>query len=82
MKRTQIQFDETTYMSLKNRAHAENRSMAAVVRDAVDQYLDGHPRNRLSLKDFAFIASGSSDPSDPRSGSIHHDDIFVEAALE
>ena len=65
MKRTQIQFDETTYMSLKNRAHAENRSVAAVVRDAVDQYLGGHPRNRLSLKDFASIASGSSDPNRP-----------------
>ncbi len=82
MIRTQIQLDETTYRSLKNRAQAENRSMASVVRDAVDRYLDGHPRKRLSLKDFAWAASGSSDPSDPRSGSVHHDDIFVEAALE
>ena len=82
MVRTQIQLDETTYRSLKNRAQAENRSMASVVRDAVDLYLDGHPRKRLSLKDFASIASGSSDHSDPRSGSIHHDDIFAEAALE
>ena len=82
MKRTQIQFDETTYLSLKNRAQAENRSMASVVRDAVDQYLGGHPRRKLSLKEFAWMASGSSDPSDPRSGSVHHDDIFAEAALE
>ncbi len=82
MVRTQIQLDETTYLSLKNRARAENRSMASVVRDAVDHYLDGHPRQRLSLKDFAWIASGSSDPSDPRSGSVHHDDIFAEAALD
>ncbi len=82
MKRTQIQLDETTYLSLKNRAQAENRSMASVVRDAVDRYLDGHPRKRLLLKDFASIASGSSDASDPRSGSVHHDDIFAEAALE
>ena len=82
MKRTQIQLDDATYLSLKNRAQAENRSMASVVRDAVDRYLDGHPRKRLSLKDFAWIASGSSDPSDPRSGSVHHDDIFAEAALK
>ena len=88
MIRTQIQLNETTHRLLKNRAHSENRSMSALVRDAVNQYLQtpprlqNPPRRKLTLKDFTFIGSGRSSPDDPRSLSIHHDDIFAEAALE
>ena len=82
MVRTQIQLNESTHRLLKNRAHSENRSMSALVRDAVNQYLQTPPRRKLTLKDFKFIGSGRSSPDDPRSLSIHHDDIFAEAALE
>ena len=34
MIRTQIQLDKTTYALAKQRAYAENKSLAAVVRDA------------------------------------------------
>ena len=44
MIRTQIQLDETTYALAKQRAYAENKSLAAVVRDALTQYLTPHPR--------------------------------------
>ena len=39
MIRTQIQLDETTHTLAKQRAYAENKSLAAVVREALTQYL-------------------------------------------
>ncbi len=82
MKRTQIQLDDATYNFLKNRAHSENRSMAALIRDAVRAYLFT-PKNRAkSISELKFVASGRSSADDPRSGSVHHDDIFAEAASE
>lgn len=82
MRRTQIQLDETAYQFLKNKAYVENRSVASVIRDAVDEYIGTKRQSVKSLRDLKFVASGRSDPTDPRSGSVHHDDIFVEAALE
>ena len=82
MKRTQIQLDNAIYQLVKNKAYAENRSMASVIRDAVTEYVIAKPRTKKTLRDLKFVASGKSSPDDPRSGSIHHDDIFAEAALE
>ena len=78
MVRTQIQLNETTHRLLKNRAHSENRSMSALVRDAVNQYLQTPPRRKLTLKDFTFIGSGRSDSNGPRPLSTRHDDALAE----
>ncbi len=78
MIRTQIQLNETTHRLLKNRAHSENRSMSALVRDAVNQYLQTPPRRKLTLKDFTFIGSGRSDSNGPRPLSTRHDDALAE----
>ena len=78
MIRTQIQLNETTHRLLKNRAHSENRSMSALVRDAVNQYLQTPPRRKLTLKDFKFIGSGRSDSNGPRPLSTRHDDALAE----
>ena len=78
MIRTQIQLNETTHRLLKNRAHSENRSMSALVRDAVNQYLQNPPRRKLTLKDFTFIGSGRSDSNGPRPLSTRHDDALAE----
>ena len=84
MVRTQIQLNETTHKLLKNRAHSENRSMSALVRDAVNQYLQypprlqNPPRRKLTLKDFSFIGSGRSDSNGPRPLSTRHDDALAE----
>ena len=78
MVRTQIRLNETTHRLLKNRAHSENRSMSALVRDAVNQYLQNPPRRKLNLKDFTFIGSGRSDSNGPRPLSTRHDDALAE----
>ncbi len=82
MVRTQIQLDDVAYRLVKARAHSENRSMASVIRDAVDAYVAVPEKRVKSLSELSFVASGRSDPNDKRSGSIHHDDIFVESILE
>ena len=82
MIRTQIQLDDATYAMVKNKAYAENRSMASVIRDAINEHVVKKSKTGKTLRDLKFVASGRSSPDDPRSGSIHHDDIFVEAALE
>ena len=82
MKRTQIQLDDSTYQLVKNKAYAENRSMASLIRDAVDEYIGTKRKPLKSLRDLKFVASRRSDQSDHRSGSVHHDDIFAETALE
>ena len=82
MVRTQIQLEDAAYRMVKDRAHSENRSMASVIRDAVDAYVS-LPKNRVkSISELSFVASGRSDTNDKRSGSAHHDDIFVESILE
>ena len=78
MIRTQIQLNETTHRLLKNRAHSENRSMSALVRDAVNQYLQTPPRRKLTLKDFKFIGAGRSESNGPRPLSTRHDDALAE----
>ena len=80
MKRTQIQLEQSAYKLLKNRAHAENRSMASVIRDAVDAYLEmpKHPKRKLKLSDFSFIGSGRSDDKGPKPLSVYHDDALYE----
>ena len=80
MVRTQVQFDETPYLSLKNRAQAENRSMASVVRDAVDVYLEVRekPKRKLTIYDFASIGAASVEHPPGRPFSVYHDDYAWE----
>ena len=82
MRRVQTQLDETTYLMLKNRAWAQERSIASLVRDAVSEYLTPSIKRRPKLSDLTFVGAGRSDPNDPRSGSVHHDDIWAETILE
>ena len=78
MVRTQIQIDETTYALAKQRACAENKSLAAVVRDALDQYLTPSPNQSTGLKGFTFIGSGQSGTGTPHPLSERHDEALAE----
>ena len=78
MIRTQIQLDETTYALAKQRAYAENKSLAAVVRDALDQYLMPSARQPAGLEGFTFIGSGQSGPATPHQLSERHDEALAE----
>ena len=82
MKRVQTQLDDITYTLLKNRAWAQERSLASVLRDAVNEYLIPGIKRRPRLSDLSFVGAGRPDPNDPRSGSVHHDDIWAETILE
>ena len=78
MIRMQIQLDETTYTLAKQRACAESKSLAEVVRDALDQYLTPSANQPAGLKGFTFIGSGQS-----KTGTLHplserHDEALAE----
>ncbi len=78
MIRTQIQLDETTYALVKQRAFAENKSLAAVVRDALTQYLTPSRDCSEGMDRFTFIGSGESLPVGPSPLSERHDDALAE----
>ena len=78
MKRTQVQLDEATYELTRQKAFAEGRSVSAVIREAVGQYLASPASRRLTMSDFSFIGSGRSGPGDPRPLSERHDDALAE----
>ncbi len=83
MKRTQIQLDEAMYHLAKNRAYSEGRSMSALIRDAVAEYLvePKGSKRKLTISDFSFIGSGRSKPTDPRPLSVRHDEALAEDYL-
>ena len=57
MVRTQIQLDETTYALATQKAFAENKPLAAVVRDALTEYLTSSGAQSSDVDRFAFIVS-------------------------
>ena len=81
MRRTQIQLDDATYESTRGRAFSEGKSMAAVIREALAQYLVPTAKRPLTIEDFTFIGSGRSKPSDPRPLSERHDEALAEDFL-
>ena len=81
MIRTQIQLDETTHALAKQRAYAENKSLAAVVREALTQYLVSSGISDRRTDRFNFIASGRSGPEDHTPLSEFHDDALAEDFL-
>ena len=78
MKRTQIQLDETTYALAKQRAFSENKSLAAIIREAVSQYLTSSAVRPSGPESFAFVGSGQSTPGGPEPLSERHDEALAE----
>lgn len=78
MIRTQIKLDETTYALAKQRAYAENKSLAAVVRDALDHYLTPSAKQSTGIERFTFIGSGQSKSGTPNPLSEKHDEALSE----
>ncbi|MEX2372456.1 MAG: hypothetical protein WD800_01510, partial [Dehalococcoidia bacterium] len=71
-----------SYRALKDEAHRRGASVSAVLRLLVQEHLvEERPRRRLSIEDFTFIGSGSSDqhPGDPLYPvSEHHDEALAD----
>lgn len=78
MIRTQIQLDEATHALVKQRAYAENKSLAAVVRDALTQYLTSPGGRPNGMGRLTFIGSGRSEPGGPSPLSERHDEALDE----
>jgi len=78
MKRTQIQLDEQTYRRLRDDAHAQHTSIAALVREALRDRLRLQAKKRR-LQDFSFIGSGRSEQGDLEPISERHDEALTEA---
>ena len=78
MRRTQIQLDEKTYALAKQRAFAESKSLAAVVREALAHYLTASSGSPTGPEGFSFIGSGRSRPDSPIPLSERHDEALAE----
>ncbi|MBI4201446.1 MAG: CopG family transcriptional regulator [Chloroflexi bacterium] len=78
MKRTQVQLDEATYQLLRRKAFERGLSMAALLREALHEYLGlGLPKHRL-LEEFHFIGSGQSEQGNLAPVSERHDEALAE----
>ena len=78
MARIQIQLDETTYALANQRAYTENKSLDAIVRDALDQFLTTSHKQPSRLEDFTFIGSGQSNTGTLHPLSEKHDEALAE----
>lgn len=59
MKRTQIRLTDTQHRALKERSAAENKSMARLIREAVDAFVRSSLRvDREAVKRRAIAAAG------------------------
>ena len=78
MVRTQVYLTEEQHLALRHAAERQGVSMAALLRNLVDNYLGDNTRKRDYSKDAieAFIGLGRSDRSDI---SENHDEVMAEA---
>jgi len=76
MKRTQLQLDEPTYHMLRAKAFEQGVSMAALIRDILNQHFIVPARPGPRLEDFSFIGSGRSAPSELDPISERHDEAL------
>lgn len=83
MVRMQIQFTESEVEALRSEASQRNVSIAAVVREAVDERLSRGrrqpSRDELARRALAAVGRFSSGTGDV---SARHDDYFADSILE
>lgn len=83
MKRTQIQLDANTYEALRRRAFVQGRSLSALVRESLAEYLGtGKRKQRPTIQDFTFISSGRSRQGRLSPVSERHDEALAEVFLK
>ncbi len=78
MKRTLIQFDEDTYLKLRQRAYEQSRSMSSVVRELVAKGLVSRNRKKFTISDFKSVGAGQSKQGRLAPVSIRHDEALAE----
>ena len=79
MRRALIQFDEETYLKLRQKAFEEKRSISAVVREMVDKgFAKGKIKKYRLAQDFSFVGAGSSKQEKFAPVSERHDEALAE----
>jgi hypothetical protein len=77
MRRVQIQLDERTYEAMRRRAFERRQSLAAAIRELLQERLEARPRKRrLTMKDFPWIGAIKTGKRD--NVSERHDEILGE----
>ena len=83
MRPMQVQLDDATYEAVRRRAREQDRSMAAVVREALSEAFGaaaGEQDAKRTVEDFTFVGMGrDSDPPPDVPVSVDHDKWFAEA---
>ena len=83
MKRTQVQLDANTYEALRRRAFEQGRSLSALVRESLAEFLGtGKRKRRLTMQDFTFVGSGRSRQGRLTPVSERHDEALDEAFMK
>ena len=78
MKRTQLQLDETTYEAVRAAAFTRGTSMAAVIRESLQQYFADDATAGWTLDDLSFVGAGRSAGTGPLPVSERHDEALAE----
>ena len=80
MVRTQIQLTEAQFEAVRDRASAEGRSMADLIRSLVDESLAGGAKPSLEeRRRRALAAIGFLDKKGPRDLARRHDEYLAKA---
>ncbi len=75
-KRIQIQINEGMYEALRRRAFERRQSLAATIREALEEKLGARGRRRLTLRDFPWVGAFAS--GKPNNVSERHDEVLGE----
>lgn len=83
MKRIHLRLDSKALDALQQRATETGRSLATVIREAVDRYLGREPakNRRLRVEDLTWLGSGRSEGVGPGDIGERHDDYLPDAFL-
>jgi len=79
MIRTQIQLTDAQARKVKRLAASRHKSMAEVIRESIDLYIDRNLDDDLQRKRARALKVADGFPSGQRNLSIHHDDFLTEA---
>lgn len=83
MERVSIQFTGEQIVALRGRARAGHRSVAAVVREAVDAYLAADPRAALIERAMASLDGFPGGPADlAENHDLYMDSIRISGWLD
>lgn len=79
MRRTLIQFDESTYRKIRQRAFQRERSISSLVREMVEESLAGNARFKRPkrVEQFLSVSAGSSRQGDLSPVSERHDEVLA-----